>query len=353
MNSPEHDDKTLLADIEALRPRFPQTQDLYREVCAVMFFRYGITPTANKLYQLVRKGSMSAPAEALNRFWENLREKSRVTINHPDLPDALKAAAGELVATLWQTAQEAAHERLVTFQSEAQAKVDLAEDAVVKSTSSLNLARTDLSVMQDKLRQALDQIELSRHESTALKSTNTALEGQLKSARADLEGSLERLDASRRDFADELEKMRLSAKQNEERLNATEARALVEIDRERMAVNQARKALEAALSEKKAADDRHRDETMSLQKQLATYSHQNGIQTGELRAMAANLEKSRVELELLHAQVGAARAEVAALRAKNEILEEQKSGLATPEKSGAAGGQPRTRKRTKATAQSI
>ena len=59
------EDARLQADIEALRPKYPDTQDLYREVCTVLFFRYDITPTANKLYQLVRKGRMSAPAEAL------------------------------------------------------------------------------------------------------------------------------------------------------------------------------------------------------------------------------------------------------------------------------------------------
>ena len=80
------------AEIEALKVHDLDTQDLYREVCAILFFRYGITPTANKLYQFVRKGSMSAPAEALARFWSDLREKSRVRIEHPDLPEGLKAA---------------------------------------------------------------------------------------------------------------------------------------------------------------------------------------------------------------------------------------------------------------------
>ncbi|QBE66254.1 DNA-binding protein [Pseudoduganella lutea] len=84
----------LLNDVETLRARYPNTQDLYREVCTVMFFRYGLTPTANRLYQLVRKGSMSAPAEALAKFWSQLRERSRVTIEGPDLPDALRSAAG-------------------------------------------------------------------------------------------------------------------------------------------------------------------------------------------------------------------------------------------------------------------
>ena len=57
-------DQELQAEIEQLRPQFLKTQDLYREACVLLFFRHGITPTANKLYQLVHKGSMSAPAEA-------------------------------------------------------------------------------------------------------------------------------------------------------------------------------------------------------------------------------------------------------------------------------------------------
>ncbi len=105
METLETTEKRLLAEIEALRAQYPDTQDLYREVCVILFFRHGITPTANKLYQLVRKGSMSAPADALNRFWEMLREKSRMRIEHPDLPESLRDAAGEMVGALWQRAQ--------------------------------------------------------------------------------------------------------------------------------------------------------------------------------------------------------------------------------------------------------
>ncbi len=49
-------DARLQSEIDALRAQYPETQDLYREVCVLLFFRHGMTPTANKLYQLVRKG---------------------------------------------------------------------------------------------------------------------------------------------------------------------------------------------------------------------------------------------------------------------------------------------------------
>lgn len=72
------------------------------------FFAMGITPTANKLYQYVRRGSMSAPAEALNKFWIELRGKSRVCIQRTDIPENISAVAGDLISTLWNEAQNAA-----------------------------------------------------------------------------------------------------------------------------------------------------------------------------------------------------------------------------------------------------
>ena len=37
------------SEVESLKARFPDTKALYREVCALLFFRHGITPTASKL----------------------------------------------------------------------------------------------------------------------------------------------------------------------------------------------------------------------------------------------------------------------------------------------------------------
>jgi hypothetical protein len=62
-----------------------------RGVCALLFVRCGQTPTANRLYQLVRRGSMGTPAAVPGACRAALREKSRVRIGHPDLPADLPA----------------------------------------------------------------------------------------------------------------------------------------------------------------------------------------------------------------------------------------------------------------------
>lgn len=83
----------ILAEVETLKAKFSDTRALYREVCVLLFFRYGITPTANKLYQYVRRGSMNVPTEEVASFWDDLRHKARVDIEHPDMPAEVKAIA--------------------------------------------------------------------------------------------------------------------------------------------------------------------------------------------------------------------------------------------------------------------
>src|ERR1700722_12234792 len=134
----------LQAEIDQLRAQFPRTQELYREVCVLLFFRHGITPTANRLYQLVKKGSMSAPAEALARFWTTLRDKSRVRIEHPDLPTELQSATGELAAALWMRAVDLAQDQLAAAQLEAQ-----------RSVAEAQARQTQAEAGRDQLRQEL------------------------------------------------------------------------------------------------------------------------------------------------------------------------------------------------------
>jgi hypothetical protein len=104
----------------ASRRAFPRTRELYREACVLLFFRFGITPTANRLYQLVRRGSMSTPVAVLAEFWTDLREKSRMRIEHADLPEDLQDAAGELVAALWKRAASAAEASLAALRDDVE-----------------------------------------------------------------------------------------------------------------------------------------------------------------------------------------------------------------------------------------
>lgn len=310
-------------NIDALRETTSNTQELYREVCAVLFFRYGITPTANKLYQLVKKGSMSAPAEALARFWEELREKSRVRIEHPDLPDSLKAAAGELVGRLWADAQAEAQESLSAFRHEAYGRVAEADSARERAESDRKAAIQELEHLHEALDVASER-NLALERSLAAERAETAsLRAQSVTGKQRLETLETGLVEARQSFSIELEKLRDALKRSEDRYEASEKRALLEIDRERMAAAKAQKELAQVRQMNADLVERERKEYASLQRELGDVRQKLGAAEGSLVKMRELVDLQTTRLEAMHEQLAHRATEAALLRREVELRDER------------------------------
>lgn len=234
----------LQAEIDALRQKFPDTQDLYREACVVLFFRHGITPTANKLYQLVRKGSMSAPAEALSRFWDTLRDKSRIRIEHPDVPDALRDVAGELVGALWQRAQASAQEAWAQLRAEAQSKIQVAENLAQSATLRTQELEQALRLSQQKLNVLQQQWTDSQSDLSRAQGMVSALQREVAAGVTQRRELQEGFGAAQQRFTHDLEQQRAVASAGEARHANDLKRLLLDVDRERVHVARLQKELE-------------------------------------------------------------------------------------------------------------
>lgn len=275
----------LHAEIEQLRAQFPRTQELYREVCVLLFFRHGITPTANRLYQLVKKGSMNAPADALARFWATLREKSRVRIEHPDLPAELQSATGELAAALWTRAVDMAQDQLAAAQLEAQRLVAEAQAQQTRAEAERDQVRQELTGSAAALDAAQTRItELDQALAVSVAAAS-ALQEQVRLAQQGEQQLQRALETARHDFAFELDKLRADGKLAQERLKAAETRALLEIDRERQAAARLQKGLDTVNRKAEQGVGRHRDDVQKLQGQLGDLRQQVGVLEGNLDAL--------------------------------------------------------------------
>lgn len=222
-------------EVDALKGEISDTRALYREVCALLFFRYGITPTANKLYQYVRKGTMSVPAEVLMGFWKELRERARVEIDHPGLPPALRRSAGQLVATLWEQAAQAAREELASLRVDAQAEARSAStrlQAAEQEKADLQKELKTAALLRERVveeNQALTAaLEEERREHAATLARQQTLVQQLTELR-------EEFQKARQHFSDELEKGREAVRHAARRAEEAERRALLDMDQERSA----------------------------------------------------------------------------------------------------------------------
>ena len=150
-------DDELQSQVDALKASGLDTRSLYREVCVLLFHRHGVTPTANRLYQLVRRGSMSTPTEVLREFWQDLRERARVKIDRPDLPPALQAAGGEWLARWWAQAQDAAAAQWDLARTEAEAAARQAQLAMAAMQQELDELRQRAPRLQAELSAALER----------------------------------------------------------------------------------------------------------------------------------------------------------------------------------------------------
>lgn len=323
-------EQQLRAQIDRLRDEFPDTQDLYREVCVLLFFRHGVTPTANRLYQLVRKGSMTAPAEALSKFWDDLRQKSRLRIEHPDLPEDLKEAAGALTAALWSKAVSKARDDHQAYRDEIQAQIAEARVAVEASADLERDLQGQLAVAHENLQTLSDDVEEVRRRLAAESSGNAALAAQLDESRRQNLALQASLDRARADFSVELEKQRSAVELAEERCRAVEQRALLEIDRERKIADKLQKEVDIAKASALLSAERKRAEIIAMQAEIGNARQLAGELKGSqeeisraLVSARSDLEATRIDLVASREKVGLVEAESFALRLR--IVELEKS----------------------------
>lgn len=299
----------ILSEVDALRARFSDTKALYREVCALLFFRHGITPTANKLYQYVRKGSMSTPTEALAKFWDELRSKARIEIDHPDLPSDLKSVAAEAIASLWRQATETARGELAGIRLEAQAQVQQAQH---ESAAALNQAhQAEAALRTQKNESTLLQAELD-----ALRLEHAATQARLTEVQAQLAGAQAQLQQAQEGFHAELARAREAAQAAEDRSAASQKRALLDMEQERQARVKADKLADSLRTQLAQADQRsrqlelaHAEAMTRLTVQhdaaltaLADVQHSHGLLARQLAAARDELKACNMEAATLRAE---------------------------------------------------
>jgi uncharacterized phage infection (PIP) family protein YhgE len=301
-------------EVLELKERFLDTQDLYREVCVLMFFRHGIAPTANKLYQLVRRGSMSAPGKALKQFWTDLRDKSRVRIEQPDLPAAVADQAGKLAASLWEMSMQQASESLEALRQEVVTEVEVARAEAAAAADRLR----DEIEGSGKLRETADDLRRLVSEREAQwaheRATSESLRERLAQSHDELGAANAALADARRDFSQELANLRQSAQQAEHRLDLAEKRALIEIDRERTSTLRLQKDLQAANAMARKTTEDHEAQLRDAHGQLASGKTALAVAARD-STWALEQVQQRDATMAIHAET------IAALRAKLDAMQ--------------------------------
>lgn len=319
-----NDESILLAEIELLKAKISDTRALYRQVCALLFFRFGITPTGNKLYQYVRRGSMNVPTEELAKFWDDLRHKARIDVEHPDLPDAIKVAAAEAIAAIWRQASEAARGELAAAKVELEANAEQARDAQLMAEAAVSRWET----AADELRKQVAELEEARDAVKGeLETERRALagaQGRVQELQTQLEQARTQQQRQQEAFSADLAKAREAIEAAQERASAAERRALLEIEQERQARARADKTAEGLRDKLGQIEARERQQSLE-HAEVATRAQMelNAKNVALQRALevqeALEREADALRRQLGHVQQASARHEAEAQTLKTLV----------------------------------
>lgn len=289
-------EQQLQIEVDKIKTQFAETKDIYREVCVLLFFRYGITPTANKLYQYVRRGSMSAPAGALNKFWLELREKSRVRIERTDIPEKINESAGNFIAALWNEAQNAA-------QAGFSELIENAAAEILKFKLETEIAKQDVTKVHQALNETLDKLEntinrIAEAEKIHAADTSTlaAQEKSLKTLQNERDNLERLLEDARAGFSRDLEKLNASLIMAEERYRMLEAKSLLEVDRARQHASKLEKELNKLREITRSDHVSHQKELSSNQNTITEQREKIGMLNGQLSMIVSQHKETTKQL---------------------------------------------------------
>jgi hypothetical protein len=156
-------------------------------------------------------------------------------VKHADLPDELKTATGEFVATVWKSAQTKARESVEQLRREAASVAESARNTETEAKVAAAAALDEVERTQDRLQVAEGQIGRLRQELAAAAATNDGVHNRLEDTKHLLAQAGEDLARTRHEHAIEREKFAERTRLAEQRFGDMEKRVLLEIDRERTA----------------------------------------------------------------------------------------------------------------------
>lgn len=292
----------------------------------------------------IQEKPRSPPTEEVGKFWDDLRHRARVDIQHPDLPDQIKALAAEAIAALWSQATEAARGELAAARLELQQEAeqaragrDAAEQAVAGLHAAAEQHRVDMEGVQAEAQAARAELEAERR-------AHSGTQARVEQMQSQLEEASRQQQALQDGFVAELARARDAVEAANERATGAERRALKEIELERQARARADSTTEAArqkLSEVEAAAREQAVQNAAKVTRLEIDANQAELALDAAVKARDGLREqvAELQLQLADSQQAASRhqAEAQTLQALVERL--------TPRPSEAAASSPRTSRR--------
>ena len=207
----------------ALAPRLAAVKSRHektREAATLLFFGHGIYPSAKTVHSYTQHGSLTDINGDLREFWSDLREKTRVKLDAPMLPDELVSQFSEALAKVWSLAGEKANAVLDGERQEMHAKVLIAQQESTEAQRMCRVADERTQAIELELRQERERRELAEKRVEALAADVIGLQSSLAKWQEQAESEAKARKDSEERYLRDLESERSTRLHEAESLNS-------------------------------------------------------------------------------------------------------------------------------------
>ena len=265
-----------------------------RLAASILFFEHGVYPSAKAVLECTQQGSLTDINRDVQEFWRDLREKTKVQLDAPALPDELLATFSEGLRAVWELANSRANEGLDSLRRDAADQVRVSEQRVEEARSALLLVEARIQEVEQELRGERERRETAETraevQSAEIESLNSSIE-QWRSRLAD--------ETSARREAEERFSRDLEAERGERQREA---------ERFQGEIRFAKQQIEEARASERRARDEVAVEIASLRQRLGRTEESNALVVrfnaelqGAKRALEIHIEDLQARLKLLAA----------------------------------------------------
>jgi len=266
-------------------------RELSQMAANILFFEKGVHPSAKTVLDCTQRGSMTDINRDVMEFWRDLRERTRIQLKSPVMPQGLVDAFGEVLTQMWTLASREAHQVLEDSRLLAQAQVKAAKDEAHQAQQRADLAEQRKAEIGEELRQerllredAELKLGLQSAEVLSLKETVAALQVRIEQeVRA-------RIDSETR-FTQELEASRSERQREADRFKGEITFAKQQIEAARMSEKTAREQFAATKSGMEVELTQYRTRLGNADASLAQAMAELGEAKGLNRALAKSVEE--------------------------------------------------------------
>lgn len=277
--TPEYSDQEsdIRADVAALKEQYPARKDLSVAVAKLLFLKYGRMPTVALVRQYTERGSSTNINTDLKAFWGVLRDKLKLNVIAPDVPEGLVEYAGEMMSSFWARASEEARKVLDDERAEIEAQRQADKQAVEMAQYERDRSIEDANKAVERASTAESEREDAERALAVDRETFETKEVNYLERIADLERRLSALGQEKANiekrFTDELEKMRIEREQSEAFLNGQNIHAMNMVEEARQQTRDEKERVRVQKADFDLKENILRQQMNGLRESLSTASN--------------------------------------------------------------------------------